>query len=183
MNQIKNYLKTLCFFLFILSLPFSLEARIDYRAETQPPAVEKALTFSPQGTLKQKDNGFVYLDVDNAFIDQVVPLLDHEGRLQPLPTSELSMGAHISVFYEIEQVSPEEIGQKFSFEVQEIRSLTLSNRDKCKCLWMIAVHSPELESLRQKYGKSPKLKGHDYHITLGKQLPCKRIKHKYLSAA
>lgn len=47
----------------------------------------------------------------------------------------------------------------------------LHTRDGLKKLWVIAVDSPELEALRQSYGCSPKLKGYDFHITLGKQMP------------
>jgi hypothetical protein len=35
----------------------------------------------------------------------------------------------------------------------------------------LAVSCPELEALREKYGLSPRLKGHDFHITICTQVP------------
>lgn len=163
--------KSLCYLsLFILALS-PLSAKVDYRVEDQPIAFEEAVILSSEGILKQKENGFVYLDVSNDLINSVVPLLDYPGLLRPRPTASRSMGAHISVFDEKEKISPEELGASFSFFVEEIRSFTLHTKEGLKKLWVIAVSSPELESLREKYGCSPKLKGYDFHITLGKQMP------------
>ncbi|MCB1112208.1 MAG: hypothetical protein H7A37_03430 [Chlamydiales bacterium] len=163
--------KSLCYLtLFLLSLSM-LSAKVDYRVEDQPIALEEAVIVSSEGILKQKENGFVYLDVSNDLINSVVPLLDYPGLLRPRPTASRSMGAHISVFHENEEISPEELGSSFSFFVEEIRSFTLHTRDGLKKLWIIAVNSPELESLREKYDCPPKLKGYDFHITLGKQMP------------
>ncbi len=148
-----------------------LSAKEDYRIEDQPMALEEALSIPASGTLKQKDNGFIYLDLDNAFIDAVVPQLDMPGELRPRPTATKSMGAHISVFHEKEGVQPVELGQSFHFDIKDIRSFTLHTRDGLKKLWVISTDSPELEELRESYGLGPKLKGYDYHISLGKQMP------------
>ncbi|MCB1180835.1 MAG: hypothetical protein KDK55_02265 [Chlamydiia bacterium] len=168
MNIIINPLKYASLFLLILC---PLLGKEDHRVENQPAAIEEAITLSNQGILKRKDNGFIYLDVSNEFITEIIPLLDHEGMLRARPTASRSIGAHISVFHEMEDITPKELGEAFSFEVKEIRSFTLHTRDGFKKLWVIAVNSPELENLREKYGYSPKLKGFDYHITLGKQMP------------
>lgn len=148
-----------------------LPAKEDHRTEFQPVALELAQSLPHQGILKQKDNGFVYLDVSNDFIDEIVEMLNIPGQLRPRPTATRSVGAHISVFHEKEAVTPHELGSSFSFEVSEIRSFTLHTRDGLKKLWVIAVSSPELEALRASYGHSPLLKGYDFHITLGKQMP------------
>ncbi len=168
MNNIKKFL--IYFFLLLLILS-PLAGKEDHRVESQPIAAEEAITLPNQGILKQKENGFVYLDVPNEFITAIVSLLDHEGILRARPTASRSIGAHISVFHEKENLVPEELGALFSFDFKEIRSFTLHTRDGLKKLWVIAVDSPELENLRQKYGCSPKLKGYDFHITLGKQMP------------
>lgn len=165
MKVINNFI---LFFIIILN---PLVAKDDYRIEDQPAALQEALDIPTHGILKQKDNGFIYLDVSNEMINSVVPLLEMEGLLRPRPTASKSMGAHISVFDEKEAVSPEELGQPFPFTVKDIRSFTLRTRDGLKKLWTIATLSPELESLRKKYNCSSKLKGYDYHITLGKQMP------------
>ena len=148
-----------------------LSARVDHLVENQPIAFEEALTFSNQGVLKQKENGFIYLDVSNEFITSIVPLLEMPGDLRKRPTASRSIGAHVSVFHEMDNIIPEELGMVFTFDVKDIRSFTLHTRDGLKKLWVIAVDSPDLEALRVKYGCSPKLKGYDYHISIGKQLP------------
>jgi len=163
--------KSLAYLSLLLLILSPLSGGEDYRVESQPIAIEEAITIPNQGILKQKENGFVYLDVSNEFITAVVPLLDHEGLLRARPTASRSIGAHISVFHEQENVTPDELGDVFFFEAKEIRSFTLHTRDGLKKLWVIAVNSPELENLREKYGLAPKLKGYDYHITLGKQMP------------
>lgn len=168
MHSIKYLLQYFFLFLFILS---PLAAKEDHRVEDQPVAIEKAKALLGYGTLKQKENGFVYLDVSNEFIKEILPLLDHEGELRPPPMASRSVGAHISVFYEKENIVPGELGSDFSFDVKEIRSFTLNTRDGLKKLWVMAVHSPELENLRKAYGCTPKLNGHDFHISLAKQMP------------
>jgi hypothetical protein len=168
MYFVKNILFT---FLFVLTACSSLTAAIDYKIENQDLALEQALSLSNSGVLKQKENGFVYLDVSNQFITEVVPLIEHEGDLRKPPTAKQSVGAHISVFHEDEKITPDELGKTFSFTVKEIRSFTLHTRDGLKKLWVMAVSSPELEVLRQKYGLTPKLKNYDFHISLAKQMP------------
>ena len=159
-----------CISVFLLFLN-PLFGKVDYLVEDQPIAFQEACIINHQGTLKQKENGFVYLDVSNEFITEVAKLLDITGELRTPPTSTRSVGAHISVFYENENILPAEIGESFSFEVKEIRSFTLHTRDGSKKLWTVATIAPELENLREKYNLSPKLKGYDFHITLGKQMP------------
>lgn len=166
------FIKNLFFysFLFLLTIT-SLSAKEDFRIENQPCALQEAFALPHAGCLKQKENGFIYLDVTNDFIKSVVPLLDYPGEIRVPPTAKRSVGAHISVFYEKEKIAPAELNSEFTFDIKEIRSFTNHTRDGLKKLWVIAVNSQELEQLREKYGCSSKLNGHDFHITLGKQMP------------
>lgn len=157
--------------ILLTTLFTSLAAKEDYTVESQPFVMAEACSFSNQGILTQKQNGFVYLDISNAFITSLAPLVEIPGELKVPPTAARSVGAHISVFNETENIVPNQLGQAFSFQVKEVRSLVIHTRDGLKKLWVIAVDSPELEALRQSYGCSPKLKGHDFHITIGKQMP------------
>ncbi len=172
MNTLSKYLtKYLLLALLHLSFITRLAQAVDYQVAHQPTAIECALQLPQEGILKQKTNGFVYLDVSNEFIKNIVPLLNHSGELRTPPMAKNSVGAHISVFHENEQITPKELGEKFSFQVVEIRNFTLHTRDGLKKLWVMAVHSPELEQLRQRYNCSAKLKGYDFHISLAKQMP------------
>jgi Swiss Army Knife, 2H phosphoesterase domain len=55
----------------------------------------------------------------------------------------------------------------------ELRTVKLNKDNKVKKLWLLAVAAPELEKLRESYGLSSRLKGHDFHITIGTQVPGK----------
>lgn len=122
-----------------------------------------------EGELKAKVDGFVYIKVDDEYIHTLFPMLDleEEGYKKPpyFRTKEAS-GAHISVFYENENVIPEEIGQTFHFELKRI---VIVQPAKGTYYAVLQVESPELEQLRMKYGKKPKLHGHEFHISLAKK--------------
>lgn len=150
----------------------------DYQIEFQPRALEQAVRIEQKGVLKQKDNGYLYIEVSNDFIGQILPLIDAPGKIVPLSyyTGKKGIGAHISVMYENEQIENEiweirELGCEFTFTVMELRTVKLIKDGRMKKLWLIAVDAPGLESLRQSYGLPPKIKGHDFHITLGTQVP------------
>lgn len=161
-----------------LSLPaFAAE---DYQIENQPQVIETVVQIQQKGILKQKDNGYLYLEVSKDFIAEALPLIDAPGKIVPPRhyTSKKGIGAHISVMYENEQILNEiweikELGQEYTFNVMELRTVKLNKDNKVKKLWLLAVAAPELEKLRESYGLSSKLKNHDFHITIGTQIPGK----------
>lgn len=177
--MIKNHIKKF-FILFALvtSLSSSAFAVVDYHVENQPQVVEQVCTIQQKGILKQKDNGYLYIEVSNDFIADALELIKAPGRIVPPRhyTSKKGIGAHISVMYENELITNEiweikELGQEFTFSVLELRTVKIVRDNKVKKLWLLAVEAPGLEKLRESYGLSPKLKGHDFHITVGTQLP------------
>lgn len=179
--MLKSFIQKL-FVLVILtiSLVSPTYAVVDYQVEDQPQIIEKVVQFEQKGILKQKDNGYLYVEVARDFIAESLPLIDAQGKIVPPRhyTSKKGIGAHISVMYENEQILNEiweikELGQEFTFTVMEMRTVKLNRDNKMKKLWLLAVAAPELEKLRESYGLSSKLKGHDFHITLGTQVPGK----------
>ncbi|HEV8051285.1 MAG TPA: hypothetical protein VGP47_02240 [Parachlamydiaceae bacterium] len=153
-------------------------AAVDYQVEYQPQVIEKVVQYEQKGILKQKDNGYLYVEVSNDFIAEALPWIDAQGKLVPPRhyVSKKGIGAHISVMYENELIQNEiweisELGQEFTFTVMELRTVKLTRDNKMKKLWLIAVAAPELEKLREDYGLSPRLKGHDFHITICTQVP------------
>lgn len=165
--------------LFVVAIltTFSIFAG-DYQVEHQPQVLEKVFQLAQKGTLKQKDNGYLYVEVSKDFISEVLPLLDAPGKMVPPRhyTSKKGIGAHISVMYENELIMNEiweiqELGQEFTFTVMELRTIKLVRDNKMRKLWVLAVSAPELEGLRQSYGLSSLLRGHDFHITIGTQVP------------
>ncbi len=131
------------------------------------------------GQLMVQPGGFGYLKVDDNYIRTLFPKLglQKEGfRPPPYFRTKESPGAHISVFYENEHVKPEEKGQFFHFQLKKIAIIHTS---KATSYAILEVESPELEKLREKYGLSPKLQGHDFHISLAKKsVPKPHFEHK-----
>lgn len=182
--MVKSFIQKF-FILVVLSINLassSAFAAVDYQVENQPQVIEKVVLFEQKGILKQKDNGYLYVEVARDFIAEALPLIDAQGKLVPPRhyTSKKGIGAHISVMYENEQILNEiweikELGQEFNFTVMELRTVKLNKDNKMKKLWLLAVAAPELEKLRESYGLSPKLKDHDFHITIGTQVPGKPL--------
>ncbi len=82
--------------------------------------------------------------------------------------------------YENERISNEiwniaEIGQEFTFTVMELRTVKVTNNNKMKKIWLLAVAAPDLERLRESYGLPSLLKNHDFHITIGTQMPTIKV--------
>ncbi len=125
--------------------------------------------LSLTGQLLVKSDGFAYLKVDDAYIHDLFPMLGLEKdgfNKPPYFRSKEAPGAHISVFYKDEHIKAAEVGQYFRFELKQI---VIVKADKDTSYAVLQVVSPELERLREKYGLSPKLHGHEYHISLGKK--------------
>jgi hypothetical protein len=121
-----------------------------------------------EGKLAVNSEGFGYLKVDDDYIRTLFPMLglQNEGfRPPPYYRRTDSPGAHISVFYVNERIKPSELGQTFHFDLEKITIV----KSRYSNFVVLQVNSPELENLRKKYGLSPKLFGHDFHISLGKK--------------
>ena len=179
--MLKSFIQKL-FVLVILttSLVSPAFAAVDYQVENQPHVIETVVQFEQKGILKQKDNGYLYVEVSGDFIAEALPLIEVQGRIVPPRhyTGKKGIGAHISVMYENEQILNEiweikELGREFTFTVMELRTVKLNKNNKMKKLWLLAVAAPELEKLRESYGLSSRLKDHDFHITIGTQVPGK----------
>lgn len=120
------------------------------------------------GKLVQQPNGYVYLKVDDRYIHELFVQLNAMGFEKPSYFRRADApGAHISVFYENEKVKPQEVGKKFNFKIKNILMVDINKR---LSYIVLRVDSPELENLRTKYGLSPKLNNHEFHITIAKKI-------------
>lgn len=169
------------FLVVLLTVVFSCAYAGQFQVKQQPIALSKALYLKQTGTLKQR-SGFLYLDVSNKFISDVLPLLQTRGKITP-PSGfgkKGSKGAHISVIYKNELNFPmgmlPELGKKITFYVVDIGTAQKNKNGVDQKIWMIRIVSPELEKLRKKYGLNPLCHGEDFHITLGSQPLHKRTK-------
>lgn len=168
------------FLLFSLTLSFCSTgfALNNYQVEEQPLVIEQVIAIEQKGILKQKPNGYVYLDISDDFISEALNYIETNGEIIPTRdyTNRRGIGAHISVMYEseindnrIEDI--EELGEEFTFTIIEIRTVRLYKNHQTEKLWFIAVDSPDLEVLREQYGLSPLLNEYDFHITIGTEIP------------
>src|ERR1700748_2684735 len=98
--------KFLAIVILTTSLSLPAFAAVDYQVENQPQVIETVVQIQQKGILKQKDNGYLYLEVSKDFIAEALPLLDVPGKIVPPRhyTSKKGIGAHISVMYENEQI-------------------------------------------------------------------------------
>lgn len=165
----------LLFFGFATSI-WSQSTTLEKPTETQqqlswPEVVAYAKKHLPQeGVLVRNPDGFTYIKVDDAYIHDLFPMLNlkEEGYTEPpYFRSPEAPGAHISVFYVDEKILPEELGRTFPFELNDI---VIVKPKKDTSYAVLQVTSPELEALRVKYGLSPKLHGHEYHISIAKKV-------------
>lgn len=123
------------------------------------------------GKLKQANDGYVYVDVSNNFINGIFPLIrDPDAEKPPYFEAKYQkVGAHISVIKseEAEMLEDiEEIGEEFAFKLGPLKSTEPEGWDDMDRVWFIQLEAPELEQLRKKYGLSKKLNGHEFHITV-----------------
>jgi len=121
----------------------------------------------------QTSDGFVYADVPNSIFNAFLPLLNDDGAEKP-PKNERhfdDVGAHITVIKskEIEQnnIFFNDVGRTIHYKMLGVRKVEDPDGwDEIESVWFIAVESPDLEELRVKYGLTPRIKDHLFHITL-----------------
>lgn len=121
-----------------------------------------------EGTLVQEPSGYAYVKVDDRYITDLFSRLKAEGfERPPFFRRKDSPGAHISVIYEDEHVrASSEVGQTISFILKEI---VVVDVNKKLSFIVMTVDAPALEKIRVKYGLKPKLKNHEFHITIAKR--------------
>lgn len=127
-----------------------------------------------KGKLKQTKDGFVYVDVPNSIIDGFYDMIKHIEKVQRPPYFNKkfnNIGAHISVFKsdEIEEneLDIKEIGADVEYSLKDFYTVNPDKWDEMERVWFIGVESKDLERIRDRYGLSKKIEGHDFHITVG----------------
>jgi len=125
------------------------------------------------GELRQTGDGFVFVDVPNSIYSGFLSLLGSEVEQPPKNERHYDdIGAHITVIKrkEIEQnrIQFKDVGKKISYKMIGVQKVDNPDGwDEMEAVWFIPVLAPELEKIRESYGLSPKIKDHDFHITLG----------------
>ena len=114
-------------------------------------------------------NNLVYLDIDDAYVHQLFPLLENKQIKKPDYFGKGSVGAHITVIYpeENKQIKKNDLDKPHDFILKEIVSAQIG----LKTYYVLLVESPSLLQLRRQYNLSDTLcfKGYSigFHITIG----------------
>jgi hypothetical protein len=153
-----------------------------------------------KGTLKRTPQGLVFLDIDNHFINAMIPYLKAYGLVRPpyFNLFGLPEGAHVPVipnreaeFHFLDHIH--ELGQEFTFEIEGLYSIEPTLWPEVEQVWFFKIRSPELEKLRRKYFLVERPGGHSFHIAVAvkprtakalplQHYPVMRINIAYLAA-
>lgn len=162
--------------MFICSNSFAQEA----------PACAEILNYAKHqlpncGILKNSED-FVYVDITDEYIHQLVTFIQKDGFEEPPYFGDRDLvGAHISVIY------PDEIKKYGIREIQECEKLIYFTPKECKIIhppnwkeidevYFIVIEAPEIDRIRVNYGL-PK-RDYGFHITIG--VKPKKIQSTYL---
>ncbi len=125
------------------------------------------------GTLKQEQNGFTYVDLDDRYIHELIQILPIDGFEKPPYFGPGLIGAHITVVMPDEWINIpeiEECDQEFYFTLKACEIVHPLNWADVSEIFLITLDAPAFARLREKYGLQPF--PFDFHVTIGvKSLP------------
>lgn len=130
----------------------------------QNPFIDYLKSLSFLGTLKQRKDKSVYLDIDDYFIKLVSSKLP--------PNIEKSTDLNISIISEEEYKKYEvfpilETDEQFQFKIKDLHSVNVQTKNGFQKIWFLEIVSKDLEEFRYKYHLFPKMNGHNFSIKLG----------------
>lgn len=120
--------------------------------------------------LKQDERGFVYLDIPDEYVYSLEKLYHKHGMELPPYFGKDKAGAHVSVIAanDGKGLKVAEVGKKYKFRVVNVDSVKPDGWAGVDKVHFLTLDCPALESLRSKYGFTPKMNGHhDFHLTFG----------------
>lgn len=131
---------------------------------------QKETEFS--GVIKQSDDGFTYVKVDDKIVDGLFAIMDkNDNPVKPPYFGKDGIGAHISMISSEEGEKMEEkikeIGREVKFKLGNIVSLNPEGWDEMDHVWFVQVKCPEISKIRKRYGLPATYNGmgHKFHIT------------------
>lgn len=139
------------------------------KALQNPELLDMASHFPLNGKLLKSNNNLIYLDIVDAYIHQLFPLLKDQQIKKPNYFATGSVGAHITVIYpeENKKINAEDLGQKHDFIIKRFVVADLG----LKKYYVLLVESSSLLQLRRNYDLPDMLcfKGYSigFHITIG----------------
>lgn len=134
-----------------------------------PELISAASRFKLSGKLTKSENNLIYLDIDDAYVHELFPLLKNKQVEKPDYFKKGSAGAHITIIYpeENKKINEEDLNKKHNFLIENIVTAEIGP----KTYYVLLVESSSLLQLRRKYDLSDLLcfKGYSigFHITIG----------------
>ena len=115
------------------------------------------------GTLKTTNKGFVYVDIDNNYLIEILKQLKDSNY--KINRGFNNIGANIAVIspQEVKGQRIREFGKKIAFSPLGFYTVVMDQNEYL----MLAIDAPELVNIRTKYGLAPKPHGHTFNIILG----------------
>jgi len=131
-------------------------------------------SYSLSGMLYASSTGWIMLKVPNALVQGVFAAMDEHGVELPPSGPENSLNAHISVMRpeEVELIGGidkiTERGKRYNYRIGGLVTVTPAGWPEMNQVWMLRVHSPELQALRRSYGLTslPNNNKFSFHITV-----------------
>lgn len=136
-----------------------------------PELIDIASRLASNGRLALSDNNLLYLDIDDAYIHELFPLLQSQNHQIKKPDyfGKRSAGAHITVIYpeENKKINRNDLKQKHNFLIKNMAAAEIG----LKTYYVLLVEAPSLLQLRRNYELPDFLcfKGYSigFHITIG----------------
>jgi hypothetical protein len=135
-----------------------------------------AKLLSVTGKLAISHNHLVYLNIDDAYIHQLFPLLKIPNIEKPDYFCIHGVGAHISVIYpeENKEFKSKYLEEEYNFMLQDMVIAEIN----LKKYYVLLVDAPALLNIRREHGLPDKLNFKNYeigfHITVGVSGPSTR---------
>lgn len=144
---------------------------IGQQAPACPQILDTIQTSLPHSGVLKESAGFVYVDLDDAYIHKLVTFIQEDGFEEPpyFGSPDL-VGAHISVIYSSETKKYgigeiQECGKTIYFTPKTCQVVHPSEWKEMDAVYIVTVEAPQLDQLKEKYGL-PKSK-YPFHITIG----------------
>lgn len=118
------------------------------------------------GSLKQRKNKSVYLEIDDFFMNLISQSLDASIE----KTDDLNINVISKDEHERFDVFPIfEIGEKFQFKIKNLYSVNIDKEDSIQRIWFLEIESKDLQEFRYKYHLFEKINARNFLIPLGKK--------------
>ncbi len=125
-----------------------------------------------EGILRQDHEGFVYLELCDAFITELFPLINDEGsEAVPLYNLEPSP-AHIPIILPHEAAQRRGWGEiidlekSFTFRITRLCSLKPKRWPGVEKVYFLSIRSTELEKFRERCLLPSLIRGHEFHVAI-----------------